>query len=119
MTQNQLTLAPKLSQSESSELSRPARIGVSAFLMFNLFAIVTWCMPLDSPLIARCRSLIRPYLLYTGLFQKWDMFAPRSIQSESLCGGRGYISGWVNVGLDVSADGKPRLYRQVLQRAVP
>ena len=76
MTQNQLTLAPKLSQSESSELSRQARIGVSAFLMFNLFAIVTWCMPLDSPLIARCRSLIRPYLLYTGLFQKWDMFAP-------------------------------------------
>src|SRR5262249_18355032 len=32
--------------------------------------------PLESPLIARCRQLVRPYLLYTGLFQKWDMFAP-------------------------------------------
>jgi len=57
-------------------LSRPVRLGISAFLVFNLFAIISWCVPLQSPLIARCRQLAYPYLIYTGLFQKWDMFAP-------------------------------------------
>jgi len=59
-----------------SGLSRAARIAISAFVAFNLFAIVTWCVPLNSPLVALCRNLSRPYLIFTGLFQKWDMFAP-------------------------------------------
>ena len=33
-------------------------------------------MPLDTPLTQRFRNAMRPYLVYTGLFQKWDMFAP-------------------------------------------
>ena len=57
-------------------LSRRLRVAISAFVAFNLFAIITWCVPWDSPLIARCRELSRPYLIWTGLFQKWDMFAP-------------------------------------------
>lgn len=60
----------------SRALSRPARIGITAFVAFNLFAVVAWCIPFDSPLIARCRDVARPYLIFTGLFQKWDMFAP-------------------------------------------
>jgi len=56
--------------------ARGARFAITAFLLWNLFAIVSWCVPLESPLIARCRSIARPYLVYTGLFQKWDMFAP-------------------------------------------
>ena len=63
-------------QRSSPELSCPARIAISAFLAFNLFAIVAWCAPLESPLLTRCRDLVRPYLVFTGLFQKWDMFAP-------------------------------------------
>ena len=42
----------------------------------KVHAALSWCVPLDSPLIARCREVARPYLLFTGLFQKWDMFAP-------------------------------------------
>jgi len=57
-------------------LSRRVRLAISAFIAFNLFAIIGWSVPMDSPLIDRCRRLVRPYLLYTGLFQKWDMFAP-------------------------------------------
>ena len=57
-------------------LSRRTRVWLTAFIAFNLFAIVTWCMPLDTPLTQRFRSFVRPYLVYTGLFQKWDMFAP-------------------------------------------
>ena len=33
-------------------------------------------MPVDSALILLGRSLIRPYFLWAGLFQSWDMFAP-------------------------------------------
>jgi hypothetical protein len=59
-----------------SAISRPVRVAITAFIAFNLFAIVSWCVPLESPLIARCRDLSLPYLRWTGLFQKWDMFAP-------------------------------------------
>jgi hypothetical protein len=52
------------------------RLAITAFLIWNLFAIVTWCVPLESPLIARARAFVRPYLVDIGLFQKWDMFAP-------------------------------------------
>jgi hypothetical protein len=31
---------------------------------------------LESPLVSACGSFSRPYPLWTGLFQKWDMFAP-------------------------------------------
>ena len=60
----------------SLAFSRPARIAITVFVAFNMFAVVAWCVPLDSPLIARCRDVVRPYLIFTGLFQKWDMFAP-------------------------------------------
>jgi hypothetical protein len=59
-----------------SELSKPARLVISAFIAFHLFAIVTWCIPLDTPLIAAWRAMLRPYVVWTGLFQKWDMFSP-------------------------------------------
>jgi hypothetical protein len=52
------------------------RIAISAFLLFHLLAITCWCMPLDSPLIVACRNAIRPYFLWSGLFQSWDTFAP-------------------------------------------
>jgi len=57
-------------------MPRSARIAVSTFVAFHLFAIVAWCMPLDTPLTLAVRGLIRPYMVWIGLFQKWDMFAP-------------------------------------------
>jgi hypothetical protein len=51
-------------------------IVINAFLVFHILAAVSWCMPIDSPLIPLCRRLVRPYFLWSGLFQSWDMFAP-------------------------------------------
>ncbi|HEY2018220.1 MAG TPA: hypothetical protein VGH38_32165 [Bryobacteraceae bacterium] len=68
--------APGQPQPAPPSLSRRARIAITLFVAFNLFAIIAWCVPLDSPLVMRSRELVRPYMVFTGLFQKWDMFAP-------------------------------------------
>lgn len=59
------------------------RIAINTFLLFHIVAITWWCIPLDSPLIVNLRNLVRPYMLWSGLFQSWDMFAPspRNINS--------------------------------------
>lgn len=57
-------------------LSRRARLAATAFVAFHLFAILLWAVPLDTALIVQCREAIKGYMLWTGLFQKWDMFAP-------------------------------------------
>src|SRR5438477_10643311 len=60
----------------SSTLRRAKYIAINVFLAFHLLAIVCWCMPVDLPLVSLCRNMVRPYLLWSGLFQSWDMFAP-------------------------------------------
>jgi hypothetical protein len=64
-------------------LQKIKRIAINAFLLFNILAITSWCIPLNSPLIANFRDLVRPYMVWSGLFQTWDMFAPspRNINS--------------------------------------
>jgi len=52
------------------------RTAISVLLLFHILAIVCWCVPLDSPLLAACRGVIRPYMAWSGLFQAWDTFAP-------------------------------------------
>jgi hypothetical protein len=57
-------------------VQRAKRMGVNLFIGFHLIAITCWCLPVDSPLIPPARDLVRPYFLWAGLFQSWDMFAP-------------------------------------------
>lgn len=52
------------------------RWAINLFIGFHLVAITCWCLPIDTPLLPLCRSLVRPYFLWVGLFQSWDMFAP-------------------------------------------
>src|SRR5258707_226922 len=52
------------------------RTAINIFLIFHILAIACWCLPVDTPLLPFCRNLVRPYLLWSGLFQSWDMFAP-------------------------------------------
>ncbi|MGH9643142.1 MAG: hypothetical protein ACRD3Q_12045 [Terriglobales bacterium] len=49
---------------------------INAFLIFHIVAIACWSLPIDTPLIPLCRNIVRPYFLWIGLFQSWDMFAP-------------------------------------------
>ena len=57
-------------------LRKAKYIAINAFLAFHILAVTVWCVPIDSPLIPLCRNLIRPYFLWAGLFQSWNMFAP-------------------------------------------
>jgi hypothetical protein len=66
------------------ELIAKAKIVViNLFLAFHIVAITCWCVPLNLPLFPLCRKLVRPYFLWAGLFQTWDMFAPTPWGSNS------------------------------------
>jgi hypothetical protein len=57
-------------------LQRAKRVLINLFLGFHILAIICWSVPLDFSLLASCRELIRPYFVWTGLFQSWNTFAP-------------------------------------------
>jgi hypothetical protein len=47
------------------------RLAVNTFLIVHLIAITGWAIPL-----ALVRTIARPYFVWSGLFQSWDMFSP-------------------------------------------
>src|ERR1700685_1786358 len=59
-----------------SRLRGAKYIAINVFIVFHILAVACWCIPLDTPLIPLCKQLVRPYFLWAGLFQSWDMFAP-------------------------------------------
>lgn len=65
-------------------MRRAKSIAINVFLVFHLVAITCWCVPLNSALILSVRGAIRPYMLWSGLFQAWDMFSPtpRSVNAH-------------------------------------
>ncbi len=60
----------------TNALTNAKYIAINAFLIFHILAIACWCLPIDSPLISLCKNGVRPYFLWSGLFQSWDMFSP-------------------------------------------
>jgi hypothetical protein len=70
------TTRPESAKRKVSRLQRLKYSVVNVFLVFHILAIACWCMPVDSPLILVGKNLVRPYFLWSGLFQSWDMFAP-------------------------------------------
>ena len=57
-------------------VQKAKRWTVNLFIGFHLVAITCWCLPIDAPPLSLGRSIVRPYFLWAGLFQSWDMFAP-------------------------------------------
>jgi hypothetical protein len=49
---------------------------INALLLFHILAIACWAFPIDTPLIVNLRNAVKPYMLWSGLFQRWNMFAP-------------------------------------------
>ena len=49
---------------------------ISVFILFHLIAITCWAIPLDLFPLRMVRQFVRPYMLWAGLFQSWDTFAP-------------------------------------------
>jgi hypothetical protein len=79
-------MARKAKGSEEETRARPKNlyglkkwqyITINTFLIFHILAISCWCMPLSSPFIGVCRDALRPYFVWSGLFQSWDMFSPQ------------------------------------------
>lgn len=60
----------------AGDLSPIKRWALNAFLIFHLVAITCWAMPITTPLTAALKDTFRPYLVWSGLFQSWDMFSP-------------------------------------------
>jgi len=52
------------------------RGAISVFLLFHLIAITCWALPVNFWLTTGVRELVRPYMVWSGLFQSWDTFAP-------------------------------------------
>jgi hypothetical protein len=61
---------------QSQRLQKVKRIAINAFIIFHLIAIVCWSLPVNNSLIHFVKESVRPYLVWSGLFQSWDMFSP-------------------------------------------
>lgn len=57
-------------------LSPRLRVLISAFILFHLIVILCWALPVEFAPVLRVRQFVRPYMVWTGLFQSWDTFAP-------------------------------------------
>ncbi len=53
-----------------------SRVAINLFLGFHILAIACWCLPFNASIFTWGRDFVRPYFLWAGLFQSWDMFAP-------------------------------------------
>lgn len=73
-SQNRLIQA--IPPAKRAAIYRAKRFAINVFLLFHLLAITCWAIPLDSPFLAAFRKTIRPYFLWSGLFQSWNAFAP-------------------------------------------
>jgi hypothetical protein len=70
-------MATSVSHSDpSANLSSRLRIAISVFILFHLIVILCWALPVDSAPVLRVRQITRPYMVWIGLFQSWDTFAP-------------------------------------------
>ncbi len=59
------------------------RLAVSAFLVFHLTAVGVWNLP-DCALKAPMVDFLSVYMLPTGLWQEWGMFAPEP-SKDTMC----------------------------------
>jgi hypothetical protein len=68
---------PSVTQQKHDSVPQKMKyFAINAFLLFHIVAISCWALPLDNPLIFSVRKLVRPYFIWSGLFQSWDMFSP-------------------------------------------
>ena len=72
----QVSQAVRSSQPANMENPGFRRGAISIFILFNMVAIVSWAIPLNVAPLPQIKEIVRPYLLWTGLFQSWDFFAP-------------------------------------------
>jgi hypothetical protein len=55
------------------------RIIINLFLIFHLTTILCWAVPLNTRLVYNMKPLIAPYMVWSGLAQGWNLFAPNPL----------------------------------------
>lgn len=68
--------AARVSEAENLESQGFLRGAMSVFILFHLIAIICWTVPTNFAPIRDVKEIVRPYMLWSGLFQSWDTFAP-------------------------------------------
>jgi hypothetical protein len=76
------------------------KAAITLFILFHLVAFAAWTVPLQFPLLDAFKASIRPYMLWTGLFQAWNMFSPDPMRLN------GYVEAEVTM-----ADGQKRRWK--------
>jgi hypothetical protein len=67
---------PARAAAELSGRPRWVRAAINAFILWHLFALTIWLMPISSALRRSCVHLVHPYMVFTGFAQNWNMFSP-------------------------------------------
>src|ERR1700677_3538377 len=68
---------PRFTPEPENLQTQPFRRGVtSASIAFHLVAITCIAFPFDLPPIRNMKALVKPYMVWAGLFHTCDMFAP-------------------------------------------
>jgi len=55
------------------------RIAINLFLLFHLTTIFCWAMPFNTRLVYGVKPMIAPYMIWSGLAQGWNLFAPNPL----------------------------------------
>lgn len=55
------------------------RIAINIFLIFHLAVILCWAIPSNSRLVTDLRPKIATYMVWSGLAQGWNLFAPNPL----------------------------------------
>jgi len=59
------------------------RIIINLFLIFHLTTIFCWAIPLNTRLVYGVKPMIAPYMIWSGLAQGWNLFAPNPMASNN------------------------------------
>ncbi len=70
-------------QSGKSEKQGFLRGAISVFILVHLIAITCWGLPIDFSPVKNVKEFMRPYIVWSGLFQSWDFFAPNPKRTNS------------------------------------
>ena len=66
----------EVTKHRGSEVNSRGNNILSLVILLHIVAITTWASPFDLPLCRDIKELATPYLVWSGLFQSWDTFAP-------------------------------------------
>src|SRR5690349_3839852 len=73
--------SPLLLKSDSHPSQKPTRgtlkrALINGFIIFHLVAIISWAIPANSLHRTEINDRLSPYLLWSDLWQGWDIFYP-------------------------------------------